>query len=375
MKFSTLALKELARQGKLFVGFSSNGRQVLSEEYRVTAHAYVKLSPGDIAEALQARPWVSGMNWDAIGPGKQATCLAVTPSNDIYACINASTAPSTVVPQGKQQHWTSDKYGWQWIASVSPANQQKFGWSGLASFDALKSLGVVCYETAPLAGMTGPVKARTLPVSAPCSVNVDVNGKPVSVTHAIGVLDYSTNHYAVVEPSSSSVQTATLVPSIANGQVTAVAVAAGGGGYTDCKLTVFGDGVGAVLTPVVAGGVITGVTVATPGTGYTWMDVVATLSTGRVLRAIVPDTESLFPTKTLVSKAFSAISDTGPTNTTAFLAVSDDSFQGGVFRGLAGDQSIGDLMSSKISVISRLSEYGAVSLRVSLQINTVITPG
>ena len=64
---------------------------------------------------------------------------------------------------------------------------------------------------------------------------------------------------------------ATAIPTIGSGAVTAVAVSAGGSGYTAVPLVQFsgGGGSGAAATATIASGEVTAVTVTAGGTGYT----------------------------------------------------------------------------------------------------------
>lgn len=55
----------------------------------------------------------------------------------------------------------------------------------------------------------------------------------------------------------------------ASGAITAIAVAAGGTGYTAPRVLITGDGAGATATATVAGGVVTAITVTAGGAGYT----------------------------------------------------------------------------------------------------------
>ena len=381
MSFLASALTELARNNRLFVGICAPDARLNNYDLETKSYAFVKVVPGDIADALTATPWTSGIHWKVARRGVDpAEAVVVNSTLQVFSCLYAPSTPSVDEPTvvAAPEVTTADGYVWRYLFTVPAALSEKFQWPLRVPARAFPSPYISTFEVDGLPSMPLTPRVTLVPPRASVSPYAvrDVSGVVKAVLLPPNQLFYKGRQYACVEDSSASGTGAVLSVTVTDGQV-GLAVLNGGSGYVDARITIKGDGAGAVFTPNIADGAIVGFTVVSAGSGYTEANAFVTAGANSgVVEAIYPDFVSDFDvTAALIGKSIPAIDMAGSTDLSAHLFISTEPCADSRIRGALGSLSTGVPKTVAMEYVSSLGIDGTYSLRQNMQINTLVQTG
>ena len=381
MSFLASALTELARNNRLFVGICAPDAQLTNYDLETKSYAFVKVVPGDIAEALTAAAWEPGIHWKVARRGvNPVESVVVNSTLQVFSCLYAPVVPSVDEPAvvSGPEVTTTDGYAWRYLFTVPAALAEKFQWPQRVPMRPFQPPYISTFESDGLPAMPLTPKVTLVPPRAsvlPYAIQ-DVSGVVKAVMLPPNQLFYKGRQYACVEDSAASGSGAVLSTTITDGQI-GIAVLNGGSGYVDARITIKGDGQGAVFTPNIADGAIVGFTVVSPGSGYTEASAFVTAGTNSgVVEAIYPDFAADFDvTAALIGKSIPAIDMAGSTDLSAHLFISAESCADSRIRGTLGSLSVGAPKTVAMEYASSLGINGTYSLRQNMQINTLVQTG
>lgn len=377
MNFHAAALTELARASRLFVVATEpyDGDVAgLNEAFAVA----IRLAPGDIAEAMRAAPWQSGRNYAVAGASSPEDSVVMTEARQVFACILASDQLSAdepyVVTTGEVV--TTDGYVWKHLFTVPQAAANKFASDTHVPVQTFASPYQSSFDTAGLPGaaMTAPVVRALTAGLHPYAVSTP-SGVVRGLLMPAGELEEFSRVYAAVEEAAATGTGAAATPSLASGQIDALAPSTLGSGYTGAVVTIFGDGEGAAYTPVVVDGSVMSYTKVSGGTGYTWATAVVSAGLVSGAAALIRSSrhDDYGRDSVLIGKTTSVITTGSTRLLNAVLAISDVAVSSAIVKGPTGTDGVE--VDTTFTPISTLGVGGEFALGENMQINTRVQTG
>ena len=250
--------------------------------------ALFRLLPGDLSLGVERILWEN----NTVIPEWPSVHSYVIVDKSVYRCIsNNGGAASTTEPSGVSltNFELADGYVWKYLGDISPAQDGRFGQTGVFPIAALyvddgsaryliqstaKNGGISGFK---IVGQTGVMTSTAVKIygdgtgaTGRADLNPFGNIRRIVATNPGENYTHSGRAYAVVREADAPGNGATASATIAGGELTAATIVTQGTGYLGGAIAIVtGDGTGAEISVNVASGYVVGLTIDNPGSGYT----------------------------------------------------------------------------------------------------------